>query len=49
VQAFNRRLAQRRNPLAFIFNCFGNADLTVLPESGGKHETAVVPVAVPVA
>jgi hypothetical protein len=31
VQAFNQRLVTSGNPLAFVFNCFGNADLTVVP------------------
>ena len=29
IQAFNRRMVQAGNPLAFVFNCLGDAELTL--------------------
>jgi hypothetical protein len=34
VKAFNRRLVQAGNPLAFVFNYIGDADLTIASRPG---------------
>jgi hypothetical protein len=33
MQSFNRRMIASSNPLAFVFNCFGSADLKLAVSS----------------
>jgi hypothetical protein len=48
TNAFSRRLAISGNPLAFVFNCIGNADLTIATQVAPRNSHHAGPIVEPV-